>query len=305
MDDFIIEKAVESDSVKKEATEENKQSNKENESFSVHEKSNDEPVQSSTPDSIVIGKIDPIQQPASFDATIDDSQDYNSNIDPGLKEESNRTLFITIAVVIGVFALIFASFYGYNSLTGNVVLDMQGIHDANIQGDLDAESGYMYNGYSFILVDGLWWTDIIKHAQDGDEKVRIPLHFGPKDFDEVKLSGSTSDEFNKGVDVYVAIDPAVRDKYYTLSISELVFNMAKGIERRPIAACTIEDIECYDRPIISCENNPDNLPVVELVLDYEVNSTIELDGTCMKIKGNGYGLVKAVDRLLLQWYGVI
>ena len=300
MDDFIIEKAVESDSVKKEPIHE-----EENESFSVHEKNNDGPVQPSTPDSIVIGKIDPIQQPASFDATIDDSDEYNSNIDPGLKEESNKTLFITIAVVIGVFAILFASFYGYNSLTGDVVLDMQGLHEANLQGDLDEESGYMYNEFSFVFVDGLWWTDIITHNQNIEEKVRIPLHFGPRDFDEVKLSGSTSDEFNKGIDVYMAIDPAVRDKYYSLAISELVFNMAKGIDRRPIGACTIEDIECYDRPIISCENNPDNLPVIELVVDFDVNSTIELDGTCMKITGNGYGLVKAVDRLLLQWYGVI
>lgn len=287
MDDFVIEKAVE-------------KTESENESPIEKKKDLIQPKD----DSVIIGKVEPTSVP-SFDTNIDEQQDPTVFSDPALKEQSNRTLFMTLAVILGVFVLFIAGFYGYNSITGSVVTDMQGIHDANIQGDLEEEQGYMYNGFSFVFVDGLWWTDIIKHIGDTEEIIRIPLHFGPKDFDEVKFSGSTSDEFNQGPEVLIAIDPAVRDQFYTLAISELVFNLAKGIGRKPVAACIKEDIECVERPIISCENNPENLPVIELVHDYNVNSTVELDGTCIKITGNNYGLVKAVDNILLQWYGVM
>ena len=299
MDDLGIEKAGE----QKLDGETNLQNESKEESSHNSIEKKEEPIQPKN-DSVIIGKVEPTSVP-SFDANIDESQKPNSFSDPALKEQSNRTLFMTLAVILGVFVLFIAGFYGYNSITGNVVFDMQGLHEANIDGNLEEEQGYMYNGFSFVFVDGLWWTDIIKHIGDSEEKVRIPLHFGPKDFEEVEFKGSTSEEFNMGPDVYIAIDPAIRDQHYTLAISELVFNLAKGINRRPVAACIKEDVECVERPIVSCDNNPENLPVIELVHDYDVNSMVELDGTCIKITGNSYGLVKAVDNILLEWYGVI
>lgn len=270
MDDLVIEKAVEKDST--------------------------EP-QTSSEEVVISQAVESIEQ--------QENSEPEGFVDPALKQQSNKTLFITLGVIVAVFALMFAGFMGYNSITGNVVLDMQGLHDANFEGDLAPEEGYLYNGFSFINVDGLWWTDIVKTIGDNSEKVRIPLHFGAREVEEVEVTGVLSKEFNVGEDVYVTIDPTVVSSYYRLSLSELSLNMAKGIGRRPIGSCTAESFDCMDRDIISCDNNPENLPVVEFVQDFDVDSQIELDGACIKITGHEYGIVKAVDKLLLQWYGII
>ena len=78
--------------------------------------------------------------------------------------------------------------------------------------------------------------------------------------------------------------------------------MASGINRKPIGSCTQEDEACDNRTIVSCENSQGK-PVVELALDEE--NKVEYKGTCIKISGNGYGIVRGVDRILYQWYGVM
>ena len=101
---------------------------------------------------------------------------------------------------------------------------------------------------------------------------------------------------------YCAIDPKTEDKFYTLGISELSFNMAKGVNRDPVGACIEENEACADYEVISCDNNGGK-PVVELVLGK--TESVELKGTCMKITGKDMGFVKAVDRALLKWYGMM
>ncbi|MBI2111939.1 hypothetical protein HYT52_00180, partial [Candidatus Woesearchaeota archaeon] len=109
-------------------------------------------------------------------------------------------------------------------------------------------------------------------------------------------------KFNQGENVFIAIDPAIANKYYSLALSELSFNIVKGLNRKPIGSCTTEDPVCEGREIVSCDNTK-GLPVIELVLGNETG--IYPQGTCIKIIGNEYELVKAVDKLLFQWYKVI
>ena len=94
----------------------------------------------------------------------------------------------------------------------------------------------------------------------------------------------------------------MQDKYYTLALSELSFNIVKGLNRSISGTCTKENNICDNRTIVSC-NNSQGLPVIELALANETG--IELLGNCLKISGQEYDLVKAVDRLLYQWYGVM
>ncbi len=79
------------------------------------------------------------------------------------------------------------------------------------------------------------------------------------------------------------------------------FNIAKGLDRRPVAACTKEDPACTDRPILGC-NNTQGKPIVEMALGED---KISLSDNCLKVSGTDYGIVKAADRLLLQWYGIM
>ena len=203
-----------------------------------------------------------------------------------------------VMVIIGIFVFSIGGFKLYDNLTSAEVLDVDEMHQQNLIGELDDEEGYLYNGFSFVKVDGLWWTEMRR----GDTLVKIPLHFGPLEVEDIEISGSINQNFNDGTEVYIAIDPAVANQYYTLAVSELSFNTVKGIQRTPVAACTEDVIVCEGRPILSCQNTQGK-PVIEFVLANE--SRIDLSGNCIKISGQDYGIVKATNRLLLQWYGVM
>ena len=210
-----------------------------------------------------------------------------------------KNLLIILSIIVGVLGLIFAGVALYNKYYEVEVVDIDQLHQDNLQNKLDEEDGYVYGGFSFVKADGLWWSEL---NMDG-EKVKIPLHFGPKEVEEVKIKGELSTMFNQGDDVYIAIDPKVTDKFYTLALSELSFNVVKGLKRTPIGSCTEEDWACDNRTLISCNNNPKYKPVIELAIANE--TSIELIGSCIKISGSGYNITKAVDRLLYQWYEVM
>lgn len=213
---------------------------------------------------------------------------------------SGKAILIMILVVLGFFAFSFLGFKYYNQLTAADVVDIDQLHQENLEEELGDEEGYVYNGYSFVYADGLWWTEMNKFGT----LLKVPLHFGPRELEGIPVEGELDARFNSGENIYIAIDPNVYDKYYTLAISELSFNTVKGMDRVPVGACTEENYVCDNRSLISCGNNPLNRPVVELA--YEEGPGIELNGTCIKVKGNaGYDIVKSVNRLLYQWYGIM
>jgi hypothetical protein len=214
-------------------------------------------------------------------------------------ESSNKAIGIMILVVLGIFVVSIGGFKLYDQLTAAPVLSIDELHDKNIQGNVDEEEGYVYRGYSVVKVDGLWWTEINRFGT----LVKFPLHFGPKEVESIEMEGELDAGFNQGEELYIAIDPDVADKYYTLALSELSFNVAKGIDRLPVGSCTKENYACDNRTIISCENTQGK-PVVELALA-PGEPRVELIDTCIKISGNEYGIVKAVDRVLYKWYQVM
>src|SRR3989338_3096371 len=209
-----------------------------------------------------------------------------------------KGLLIVVGVLAGIFILSLLGLKLYNNVTAASVVNVDELHQQNLGGELDTEEGYIYNGYSFVYTDGLWWTEMNKFGT----LLKIPLHFGPKELEDIPVRGKLDPAFNDGLEIYLAIDPEVRDKYYSLALSELSFNVVKGLDRKPVGSCTENDWACDNRTIISCQNNTQNQPVVELALS-EGSAKIEAIGTCLKVTGNGYDIVKAVDRLLYKWYG--
>ncbi|NQV91296.1 hypothetical protein HQ489_02380 [Candidatus Woesearchaeota archaeon] len=225
-------------------------------------------------------------------------EDYNPELDADTKSNT-KYLIIIIAIVIGIFAISLGGLKFFDgSPTGGLVVNVDQQHIDNKDGKLDPKEGYIYNGFSYVKVDGLWWAE----RKTQDRIIKIPLHFAPKDLEDIPVIGKLSPEFDIGDKVYVAIDPKIEDKFYTLGISELSFNMAKGVNRDPVGACIEENEACTDYEIISCENSGGK-PVVELALGKQ--NIVELKGTCMKITGKDMGFVKAVDRALLKWYGMM
>ena len=219
------------------------------------------------------------------------------------KKKSSEGKFIVIALVIIVVIFIISmggmKFYEQASATGaSISYTLQELHQENLAGNLAPENGYVYNGFSVVKYNDLWYT----RKEMENRIIEFPLHFGPKEVESIVITGNLDPKFNQGENVFIAIDPAIANKYYSLALSELSFNIVKGLNRKPIGSCTTEDPVCEGREIVSC-NNTKGLPVIELVISNETG--IYPEGTCIKIVGNEYELVKAVDKLLFQWYKVI
>ena len=207
-----------------------------------------------------------------------------------------KSVLIMIGVLVGIFVLTLGGFKLYNQFTAADVVVIDDLHQQNLEGDLDEEQGYMYNGFSVVNADGLWWTEV----EVENRLIKIPLHFGPLEVEQIPVVGALGADFDQGNKIYVSIDPEVNyNKYYTLALSELNNNILQGINRNIEAACSKENVVCENRTVINCET-AQGRPVVELAVS--TDSKVELFDSCIKISGDGYDLVKAVDRLLYQWY---
>ncbi len=249
----------------------------------------------SSPDDIKIGRVLEEQEEREMQQEIQNS----ARDDLGARSDT-RTMALLIVTIIGIFALLLGGFTLYNHYSPSAaVVNVDSLHAQNLEGELDEEEGYVYNGYSFVKADGLWWTEMNKFGT----LLKIPLHFGPKELGNIPVNGELDPAFNSPDEIYIAIDPKVQNKYYSLAVSELSFNIVKGLDRTPVGSCTEENWACDNRTIVSCENAAGRA-VIELALEGSPGITIE--GTCIILSGaNDYDIVKSVDRLLYKWYGVM
>jgi len=222
-------------------------------------------------------------------------------VDPLLhqKRKERRQLITIIVIVAVILALASGTFSFLKFSKAPQALPIDTLHDLNKQGKLSPERGYMYGDHSIVMSDGLWWSDVYVLGT----LYKTPLHFGPRDLENITITGKLNDSFNQQPDIYIAINPETSDKYYSLAISELSLNLAKVMNRAPIGACTTKnDLVCPERQIVSC-SNPNGSPTIELELSD--TPSIQLQDSCIKITGKDYDITKAVDRLLYQWYGVM
>src|SRR3989344_2753609 len=112
---------------------------------------------------------------------------------------TDRYFYVILAVIV----IVFAGFFLLQRLEPPVgsVVTVSGLHGENLNGSLSEEEGHLYNGFSFVLFDGLWYTTVSR----GNPDYQIPLHFGPRDLQNVTMNGSLSDAFNEGTDIYIAV----------------------------------------------------------------------------------------------------
>ena len=159
---------------------------------------------------------------------------------------------------------------------------------------------YTYNHFDFYYHDGMWYTQI----QLGNQPWNVPLRFGPREVEYIPIVGDPNILLTvKGV--YITFDPDSANLNYTaLAVSELSLNLAQALDITPIGACTKNITEaCHNRPIISCETDKKHAIIY---LTEESNFPIvEQKDNCLILKGKGFDLVKAVDRLLLYWYKIM
>lgn len=219
---------------------------------------------------------------------------------PGPEKDGGKSILIMISVIIGIFVLFFGGFYFYNHYAAPEVVSVDDLHQENLGGELDEEEGYVYNGFSFVKADGFWWTEINRHGT----LLKVPLRFGPKEVENISQTGKIDEAgFNNGSIIFVSLnDPGAKNKYYNLAISELQSNIKTGIKRIPIGACAQPNYLCENITIINCQNAK-GAPVIEL--DPKGETKISYQGSCMKLSGEEDGILKAVDYIVLHWYGIL
>ncbi|MBW2977674.1 hypothetical protein KY331_02410 [Candidatus Woesearchaeota archaeon] len=210
------------------------------------------------------------------------------------EKQSSKMLYIILAVIILGFIVLFSIRFIIGPEEKAVTIDE--LHQRNLKGE-ESDINYMYNGFSFVYVNGMWYTQV----QKGDTVWDVPLHFGPKQLENISIAGSIDNDFGKQ-DVYITFDPVGGDlQYVALASAELSLSLTKGFGIYPIAACDKNETNaCKERPIKTCEDEDD------IIYIRKANeSKAELKENCVVVEGNGWEIVKATDRLLLKWYKIM
>lgn len=216
-------------------------------------------------------------------------------------KKERKTEMNFIMLVIFVFGLLAVIILGIKVYTKPEIVSIDDLHKQNIEGKLDPDKGYMFNGFSFVYSNGMWFTKIRK--LDANEIFNVQLHYGPKETLNISVDGDIR-QFSTINGTYITFDPLGADlSHVALSASELSINLAVFFKMYVVAACTKNETDiCKKREIVNCENNNKN-PVV--YIEEAAKTRIIQQKNCIRIQGNGFELVRAVDRLLYEWMNVI
>lgn len=215
------------------------------------------------------------------------------------KKKGDWILIISIGAIILIIAFII-SFKLFEGDKEPKTID--DLHSLNLKGKLKPNQGYIYNQYSFVFANGLWYTQVQNKA--GTTLFGIPLHYGPRDLESIPVEGELNYSlFDSERGVYITFDPLGQNlNYVALAVGEFDQNIIKAFNKIPVAACDKNETKaCFTRPIITCNNT--NKPV--LYLQQKTETKVVYENNCIIVQGIGPEIVKATNRLLLNLYGIM
>jgi len=219
--------------------------------------------------------------------------------DMQVPKSSDRILIISIAVIV----LLLSAILAYSIFNKPRPKTLEELHVLNLKGKLKPEQGYVYKGvYSFINFDNLWYTQLT--SPKGTNIYSLALRYSPNDLKGIVIEGRlNSGFFNNQSEFYVTYNPIGKDfSYVSLAVADFDTHMAKVFEKKPIAACDRNETEaCKTRPTVTCE---DKDKLVLYIRESERFRTYYNDN-CIVVEGNGFDLVKGVDRVLYNLYGIM
>jgi hypothetical protein len=215
------------------------------------------------------------------------------------KLKSDRMLIIGAILVIVVFISIFSLKY----FTKERPETIDELHKLNLEGKLKPEQGYLYNGaYSFVKYNDFWYTQLV--SSSGKTKFNFNFRYSPKELEDIKIGGWLDvDKFNNATWYYATFNP-LGDELAYVRLARLDYDMmmVRVFQKTPVSACDRnETTACSGIPIITCENTDD------IVVYYKESEElgVEYKGNCIIISGKGLDLVKGVDRVLYNLYGIM
>ena len=214
-------------------------------------------------------------------------------------QSSEKVLIISIAVIVLLFiaVLAFSVFYKQQPKT------LEDLHVLNLKGELKPEQGYVYEGvYSFVTLDNLWYTQLT--SPKGTKIYSLALRYSPRDLKDIVIEGNLDkDFFDQQSEFFVTFNPTGREfSYIGLAVADFNTHMSKVFEKKPIAACDRNETEpCKNRPIVTCEDKD------KLVLYIKESERFRAyySNNCIVVEGDGFDLVRGVDRILYNLYNIM
>ena len=232
-----------------------------------------------------------------FDRKIEEANKAALSEEP--KKSSDKALIISIAIII----LLFISVIAFSIFNKQQPKTLEDLHVLNLKGKLKPEQGYVYKGvYSFVTLDNLWYTQLT--SPKGAKIYSLALRYSPKDLEDLVIEGNLNAEFfNNQSEFFVTFNPTGKEfSYVSLAVADFNTHMSKVFEKNPVAACDRNGTEpCKTRPIVTCE---DHDKVVLYVKESERFRTY-YNSNCIVVEGNGFDLVRGVDRVLYNLYGIM
>ena len=214
-------------------------------------------------------------------------------------QSTERILIISIAVI----ALLFISILAFSIFTKPKPQTLEDLHVLNLKGKLKPEQGYIYKGvYSFITLDNLWYTQLT--SPKGTKIYSLALRYSPRDLKDIVIEGTLDTKFfDSQNEFYVTFNPTGKEfSYVGLAVADFNTHISKVFEKKPIAACDRNETEpCKNRPIVTCEDKD------KLVLYVKESDRFRTyyNNNCIVVEGNGFNLVKGVDRILYNLYNIM
>ena len=165
--------------------------------------------------------------------------------------------------------------------------------------DGESENTRIYNGFVFVREGPIWYTQV--RNPDTNNLYNFGVRFNPIQVENITIEGNVDESFRTG-DVYITFEPYDDElAYISLASTELSLNLARAMGVNVTAACMEEHPHCVNREIITC-NNTDK-PVIEIINSDEAK--LVMDGNCMRIQGREFELLRVVDRVIFQAYGIM
>lgn len=219
------------------------------------------------------------------------------------EEEPKKTSDKALIIGIGVVVLLFVAIFAYSIFSKPQPNTLEELHVLNLKGKLKPEQGYVYKGvYSFINFDNLWYTQLT--SPKGTKIYSLALRYSPKDLKDIVIEGRLNSEFfNNKSEFYVTFNPTGKEfSYIALAVADFNTHMSKVFEKNPVAACDRNETEpCKSRPVVTCDDKD------KLVLYVKESEKFRAyyNGNCIVVEGNGFDLVKGVDRVLYNLYNIM
>ncbi len=159
-----------------------------------------------------------------------------------------------------------------------------------------------YNGFTFVNLSGIWMTNMVFSGRDYELMFKYP----PYEVENISIKY----DFNwftkltsERKQIYITFDPEDKNlQYVALAAADVSRALTRVYGLEPIAACTKNITEaCATIPIKTCQTT--TMPVI--YLDDNPLQNITYRGNCLTIQGEGEDLLKAVEKVLLNWYKII